>query len=764
MRPSIRLLLATVLAAVVAALLPAVLTTAPLPGAGAQASTPAPVRGVRLTVVSARPDLVSGGDALLQVRTASPRFEVRVGGRDVTRVFREAGTDRYLGLVTGLRLGRSVLTVRDAAGHRDRLVITNYPSGGPLFSGPQTRHYRCQDGARTPRCDQPARYTLLYRSTNPLTPGLLPYDPAAPPTDVATTTTDQGVEVPFVVRREAGFLDRDRYTILTLFRPGRAWSAARPQDQWNHKVLVPHGGGCGVSYTPGEAPLEDFSGTFDGIPTGSDPSYLTALGQGFAVLSTALDNTGHACSVTLNAESVLMAKERLVERYGTIRYTIGTGCSGGSIAQHTVANAYPGIYQGLLTTCSYPDAFSPGAQFADYHLLRLYFEDPTRWGTGVVWTPMQMAAVEGHLSHVNAVTADEGLFKKALQPSNPCPGTRDPVADRPATRYDPAINPAGVRCSVLDLVINQLGPRPRSEWGAAEKAAGRGFGGMPFGNRGVLYGLSALRAGLITPAMFVDLNERIGGLDLDENRTAKRTVATPSAVRRAYRTGLVNEADHLGDVAIINFGGPDPGLAHDYSHAFWTEARLQAAQGHTDNRVMWFGPVPLIGDPAWANEALGLMDQWLSAVEDAGRRGTLAERIVDNRPDAVTDRCLVADLNPVCSTEELRVLQTDLSTPRQEAGGPVANDVLQCRLRPLRRDDVAVGPLAMLLGDAEWQRLRRLYADGVCDWSESGVGQGPATTWLRYDAPGGGAAYGGRRLPRAATPSGLVGPAFSVPR
>ena len=34
-----------------------------------------------------------------------------------------------------------------------------------------------------------------------------------------------------------------------------------------------------------------------------------------------------------------MAKERLVENYGDVRYTIGTGCSGGSIVQQTVANS-----------------------------------------------------------------------------------------------------------------------------------------------------------------------------------------------------------------------------------------------------------------------------------------------------------------------------------------------------------------------------------------------------------------------------------------
>ncbi len=126
----------------------------------------------------------------------------------------------------------------------------------------------------------------------------------------------------------------------------------------------------------------------------------------------------------------MMAKERLVEQYGEIRYTIGTGCSGGSIAQHTIANAYPGIYQGLVTTCSYPDTLTAGAQFADYHLMRLYFEDPSRWGAGVAWTPTQMAQVEGHASHVNAVVADEGLFKSALNPENDCSGTKDTGAGR----------------------------------------------------------------------------------------------------------------------------------------------------------------------------------------------------------------------------------------------------------------------------------------------------------------------------------------------
>lgn len=725
-------------------------------------STAAPRGALVVEVLSNRADLVSGGDVLVAVDlprgVKAGQVRVTAGDRDVTKRFAVRADGRFLGLVTGLDLGRTVVKATAPGSTAGRTVVVNHPNGGPVFSGPQHRYYRCQETAVDEQCNEPASYDFLYLSTNPLSPGLQPYDPENPPSDVATTTTDEGVEVPFVVRREQGFQDRDRYTILTLFQPGRRWSAWAPQQQWNHKLLVTHGGGCGASYAPGDPPLADYSGTLEDVP-GVTPSYVTALGKGFAVLSTALDNTGHNCSVAMNAESVLMAKERLVERYGELRYTIGTGCSGGSIAQHTVANAYPGIYQGLITSCSYPDTFTAGAQFADYHLLRLYFEDPSRWAPGVVWLPTQMAQVEGHLSHLNAVTADEGLFKAALNPENDCSGTVDPVAGDPSTRYDSETNPGGVRCSVLDLLVNQLGPRPESVWTPQEKAAGRGFGGIPFSNEGVLYGLSALEAGTITPAQFVDLNVKVGGLDVDSDLVPERIEGDPTAIANAYRTGLINEADHLDEVAMINHGGPDPGIAHDYAHAFWTQERLLADQGHTDNRVMWFGPTPLIGDVSWANEALSAMDSWLAAVEADTSSAPLAEKIVADRPADVSDRCVVGELADACDVEELQVLQTRLSTPRQEAGGPVANDNVACVLKPLVREDFdQVIPFT----DAEWTTLQSVFPDGVCDWSAPGHGQGPAETWLRYGLRSGAPAYGGRNLPAvpAHSAGGLTGPAF----
>src|SRR5215211_6171641 len=101
-----------------------------------------------------------------------------------------------------------------------------------------------------------------------------------------------------------------------------------------------------------------------------------------------------------------MAKEHLIETYGTLGYTIGTGCSGGSLVQQQVANAYPGIYQGILPQCSFPDSWSTGQQLAAYHFVRGYFEDPSRWGPGIAWTPTQIGAVEGHPNHVNSIVFD----------------------------------------------------------------------------------------------------------------------------------------------------------------------------------------------------------------------------------------------------------------------------------------------------------------------------------------------------------------------
>src|SRR3712207_3090510 len=190
-------------------------------------------------------------------------------------------------------------------------------------------------------------------------------------------------------------------------------------------MVIFHGASCDTEYEQAEAP---------------DVLNETALGKGFVTMSHALDNAGHNCNIATQAESLIMTKERVIDRYGTIRYTIGSGCSGGSLVQQQVANAYPGLYQGLTPACSFTDAWSSAMQYVNYQLLRRYYENPSKWAPGVAWTPDAIAAVEGHPNPANAVTFTE-VIPSSGEPSRSCPGVP------PEKVYDEKTNPKGVRCT-----------------------------------------------------------------------------------------------------------------------------------------------------------------------------------------------------------------------------------------------------------------------------------------------------------------------------
>ena len=393
------------------------------------------------------------------------------------------------------------------------------------------------------QCDAPTTYEYKYKSA--ITGRLEPYDPASPPSEaeVAKATTDNGVTLPYIIRIETGYQDRDQYQIAVLFQPGKPWEPWAPQPQFDHKLLITHGASCGIEHESGSAPsvIDE-----------------TALPKGFAVMSTALDNAGHNCNIVTEAESLIMAKEHLIEEYGTLRHTIGTGCSGGSLVQQQVANAYPGIYQGILPQCSFQDAWSNGQEISDYHLTRKYFEHPEQWGPGIVWTYNQIAAVEGHPNYGNAIIFDT-VYWETL--ANPTTGCGEGVQS--SEIYNPETNPDGVRCTLADYMINVFGPRPQNLWGPVENKLGHGFAGLPIDNVGVQYGLQGLIEGVISPAQFVDLNSKIGGADIDLKPTPERFNANEPALKYSYLSGAVNEANNLKNVAIIDLRGPDPGAFHD---------------------------------------------------------------------------------------------------------------------------------------------------------------------------------------------------------
>src|SRR3954470_1392517 len=598
-----------------------------------------------ISVLSNRADLVSDGDALVRVTlprgVRASRLRLTAGGRDVTRVLERTGARQLTGLVDGLRVGRVALvarirgplrpsrrrhgpvvfTGRARAGIAARLYVTNHRVGGPVLAGPQIQPWTCQPGAKDAQCDQPRSYRFLYLpkgapkqgatlpGTNSNGSGgpVQPYDPEHPPPagSVATTRTTDGITVPFVVRLETGYIDRDQYAIATLFQPGKPWKPTAPQKQFNHRLVITHGFSCDTEYKTGAA------------PSVLDPK---VLGGGFLVMAHALDHAGHDCNLLTQAESLVMTKERAIDRYGTVRWTIGSGCSGGSLVQQQVANAYPGIYQGITPQCSFTDAWSSAMQYEEYFFGLRFFENPTRWGPGVLYDPLAMRAFFDHPNPANPVTFTTAIPNSG-DPSRSCPGVpQDQV-------YDAQTNPHGVRCTLQDYMVNAFG------------RDSRGFARRGFDNVGVQYGLKGLRQGQISPAQFVDFNRNIGGADVDLNITPARTAADPLALERLYRTGGIDSANNLDKVAIIDLRGPDPGAFHDVYRTYAMRARLERNFGTAANQVLWRGQVPLIGDPSFADDSVFTMDRWLARVHADHRKVPLARKIIEDKSGVVGPRC-----------------------------------------------------------------------------------------------------------------------------
>ena len=610
--------------------------------------------------------------------------------------------------------------IRD--GGAARLVVTNHPIGGPVLAGPQIQPWTCQETAQDEQCNEPPTFSFFYlpkgsaRDWQPI-PGVQsnsdggafqPYDPENPPSpdDIETAKTTEGVEVPFIVRLELGHLDRDQYAIATLFDPETPWTANAPQKQFNRRLVITHGFSCDTAYEPAEAP--------NVLP----PKVLEG---GFVVMSHALDHAGHNCNLLTQAESLVMTKEYVVDHYGTVRWTIGSGCSGGSLVQQQVANAYPGIYQGITPQCSFTDAWSSAMQYEEYYFGLQYLENPMRWGPGIVYDPVATNAFFDHPNPANPVTFTT-VIPNSGEPTRSCPGVPEEQV------YDENTNPQGVRCTLQDYMVNAFG------------RDSNGFARRGFDVVGVQYGLKGLKDGRISPAQFVDFNANIGGADLDLNLTAERTAADPVALRRLYRTGAINSANNLDKVAIIDLRGPDPGLFHDVYRTYAMRARLERNFGTAENQVLWRGQVPLIGDPSFAQDAVFAVDRWLERVAADRRKVPLARKLIQDKPDDVGARCT----NGQGQDQGAEVCDGTVAaygTPRLAAGEPMTDDVMKCQLKPMVREDYSV-----TFTDEQWQRLQEAFPTGVCDYTKPGVSQRGAVAWLTYQDRQGQAVYGGKRL------------------
>ena len=690
---------------------------------------------LRLVPLSAaRPYLVSGGDVLVRVEADDTvrltDLVVLLDDVDVTRWFRpDPGRHAILGLVRGLTDGDHTLVAR-AAREEARLELTSYPITGPMISGPHEQPFHCQTGEfelvtgellgapLDEHCSVDTRVDYVYRSTDG---EYKPLPDGARPADLATTTTTEGHTVPFIVRVQTGTVNRGIYESAMLHDPAEPapdpWARSAG---WNGKLVYTHGGGCrGGWYQQGSST----GGVLrDGL-----------LDRGDAVTSASLNVFGQNCNDLLASETHMMVKERFVESYGPPVFTIGTGSSGGSYQSHQTADNYPGVFDGIIVASSFPDVTSATIfTLADARLLHHYFTTTAP----DLFTREQQRAVAGFGEWGSIPNLSRGaaridpVFDEATAAEEQ--GGEVSTSALEAERYHPTRNPGGVRATVYDHTVNVYGVDDDT-----------GFAARPLDNVGVQYGLAALNTRQITTEQFLDLNERIGGLDADVNHVPARHVADEHATRMALETGrILDGGGGLATTPVIDYRNyrddRENGDIHMKVHQYSTRARLVEANGHADNHIMvvqgrW-GFTPEEPD---LGTLFDQMDRWLTAIAADDSDAAAVTKVVRARPADLVDACwddrdgghIRVDAPQTYDGEGLcNDLYPAFSTARHVAGAPLVNNVVKCALKPITPDDYAV-----TYTDDERARLERIFPEGVCDWSQPGMYSGDLRgTWLSF--------------------------------
>ena len=688
-----------------------------------------------VSVSNPHPNLVSGGQVLLRVATRSgvPASRVRITLNDVeiTSDFSVEPDGTLLGLVSGLMGGRNV--VRAELGGRfgwraeARLVVVNHPITGPVFSGPQQKPFYCQTTAfglapaTQPECSAPTQVTYQYMSTSG---AYKPWPSAGPPSppypsDLATTTVN-GRSAPFIVRLEQGTIDRGVYQIAVLY-DGHNPTPYTRDGSWNGRLVYTFGGGCNSGYHQGTST----GGVLAAAPgPGGEDLFLS---QGYAVASNTLNVLDNNCSIPISAEAAMMTKEHFIDEYGPVAHTIGWGGSGGAIQQYGIADAYPGILNGIIPSISFPDPVGATLNVVtDCRLLDNYF------AAHPGYTLTQETAISG-FGFYSTCPSWDASFANRIQATASCnPAIPATIPGDPNTIWNATTNPGGVKCDARQQLVNQLGVDPAT-----------GFAPSPLDNVGVQYGLAALASGAITPAQFADLNASIGGFDYLGNPTPQRTLASPVALHAVYADDLDNSGAQGLQITPIIDQRDDldaiPGAnIHTSEWSFVMRARMQRAGDAANQVIIENAFVPAEVENVNAYE-LSAMNQWLDNIQADARWRALKATIARAKPAGLADGCFLntSQTSPTLQPGGLTAAGTNgpcetaypiHANTRIAAGQPEDLYVLKCALRPIDWGDYPVTFTA-----AEKAELESAFSHGVCDYARRGPEeQPPIGTWLNY--------------------------------
>lgn len=731
-----------------------------------RATPPLEAGQFEMITLSTLPEAVTDGDVLLGLRglAAGDSFKVTRNGVDVSAAFARAEGGEVRGLVTGLVDGANRLAATvtgDAGTRRAELTVLNHPITGPVSSGPHQKPFICRtedNGLGAPidaNCSIVTQYKWFYRSLTSQGFKELTDPYAAYPGDVIMTETKDGRAVPFVVRMESATINRGIARLAVLDDPhARGAEAPFVATQWDGHVYYVFGESCGVGYQQGKSDPNLVLGALALTEISADNLLINLvgiadrLGKGDLVIHNTLSAFGNHCNPLISAETAMLMKEHITEKYGPVRFMIGTNGSGAALQQYNLANSSPGVLSGAMPTATFADILTTAMTVADCGLLQHYYEN-----SSLNWSVGKQAAVNGHNllvgNPLNAICQSwVDAFLDLLNPETGC----GPVPE--ADRYRGPDNPngpnlRGVRCTVQDANVNIFGRDPAT-----------GYANRPLDNTGVQYGLGALLAGTISAEEFLDVNRNIGGFNIDGQPVAERMRMNEQMAKTAYLVGGVIGRGALAETPVLDHAPyldliPVANI-HEAVRPFIVRSRLQKQTGQVTTQGLWRGVVTQA-------DGYPVMEQWLESLQRPEYGGDHMAAVIEAKPAAAADRCvfgtiggrlelpdaillplglaqlpLLPQLGPLHDLiPEFDVsipLRVDLpefynndgsglgvcslalpvtKTPRMVAGMPMTDDIIRCQLRPVDPADYA-GKLS----EAQVAEMRSIFPGGVCDFSK----------------------------------------------
>jgi len=349
------------------------------------------------------------------------------------------------------------------------------------------------------------------------------------PEDLAETTTSDGLTVDYIVRVERGTVNRFIYAIAMLASPDELNDSPWDLTAWNGKLVYQFEGGVAIGHEQGRGTVRDVL-------------YDDVLSEGYAVAHSTGTVTGTHYNLNLSEETMMMVKDRFIERYGTPEYTVGVGGSGGGIQQYAIGQSQylpalrhhdPYLLDAGIPQYSYSDMITQAIYVGDCMLLEYYFDvvaprqgDTTFGGVrifelGKLRLPIDWQGSVLPRTWIEGLSASDTQPHPVWSPLGEALDRTDFVGSTECVNGWLGLTPMAMNPLWTDVGYSHLPADVAADFDAVKwthwndlenvyGVDGEGYAPFTWDNVGVQYGLQALKDGNITMEQFLDINAKVG--------------------------------------------------------------------------------------------------------------------------------------------------------------------------------------------------------------------------------------------------------------